>query len=434
MPSLGADMEEGTLVEWLVQPGDTVGRGDLVAAVDTNKATIEVECFDAGVVDRLLVEPGQTVPVGTPLALISPEAPQARPGTAPGEPAADSASPRKAPPASPPVRKLAAQAGVDLAAVHGTGRSGAVTRADVEAVVRGRAEPRPEATAAGGGPPAPRSRISPRARRLAAELGVDPLRLEGSAADGSVRARDVRAAAGRAEEAEPSAPAPAAAGPGGKTMRQAIAALMARSKREIPHYYLHSTIDLGAALEWMRERNRHAPVADRVVPAALLLKACARAANEVPTLNGHWIDDHLVPAESVHLGVVVSLHGGGVLTPTIPDAARLPLTELMHRLRDVVSRARTGRLRSSDTTDATITVTNLGELGVEGVQGVIYPPQVALVGFGSVVRRVWAVGDLIGIRPVVTATLSGDHRATDGATGARFLTAVEASLQHPEEL
>jgi pyruvate dehydrogenase E2 component (dihydrolipoamide acetyltransferase) len=217
-------------------------------------------------------------------------------------------------------------------------------------------------------------------------------------------------------------------------MREAVAHLMARSKREIPHYYLTSTIHLGRALDWMHERNRKTPVSDRLLPAALLLKAAAMAAREVADLNGHWIDDHLVPADSVHLGVAVSLRGGGLIAPTIPDAAELQLSDLMHRLRDLVSRARANRLRSADTTDATITVTNLGDLGVESVHGVIYPPQVALVGFGAVAHRPCAVNGLLGIRPLVTATLSGDHRATDGATGARFLNLVDTTLQHPEAL
>ncbi|TDD40877.1 2-oxo acid dehydrogenase subunit E2, partial [Saccharopolyspora elongata] len=335
------------------------------------------------------------------------------------------------PPASPPVRKLAAQLGVDLTTVHGTGHGGAITRTDIETAARQGAEPHPRAIGSAPASPAPaRQRISPYARRLATELGVDPTRLTGSGTDSSIRAWDVHAA----RQTPPPTQAPTTTERRPESMRQAIAALMSRSKREIPHYYLTSTIDIAAATEWLHDLNRHSAVADRIVPAALLLKASALAARDVPDLNGHWIGDHFTPADSVHLGVAVSLHGGGVLTPTIPDAAQLPLIELMHSLRELVTRARTSRLRSSDTTPATITVTNLGDLGVDSVQGVIYPPQVALVGFGAVMRRPWAVGDLIGIRPLVTATLSGDHRASDGATGARFLTSVNAFLQRPEEL
>lgn len=217
-------------------------------------------------------------------------------------------------------------------------------------------------------------------------------------------------------------------------MRLAIGDLMARSKREIPHYYLTHTVDFGPAAAWLRDHNRDRPVGERLVPAALLLKAAARAAEEVPQLNGFWIDGRFAPAAEVHLGVAVALRGGGLVAPAIHRAARLALPDLMAALRDLVARARAGRLRGSETSDPTITVTSLGEQGVEAVHGVIYPPQVALVGFGTVLERPWAVDGLLGVRPVVTATLSADHRASDGATGARYLTAVERLLHRPEEL
>lgn len=217
-------------------------------------------------------------------------------------------------------------------------------------------------------------------------------------------------------------------------MRQAIARLMARSKREIPHYYVSNTVDMGPALDWLRERNRSAEMSARMVPAALLLKAAALAAREVPELNGYWTGEHFVPAPAVHLGVAVSLRGGGLITPAIHDAAGLPAAELMGRLRDLVNRARAGRVRGSELTDATITVTNLGDQGVESVTGVIYPPQVALVGFGKITERPWAVRGLLGVRPVIATTLAADHRATDGYTGARFLNVLADLLQQPEEL
>jgi pyruvate dehydrogenase E2 component (dihydrolipoamide acetyltransferase) len=217
-------------------------------------------------------------------------------------------------------------------------------------------------------------------------------------------------------------------------MRRAVGDLMARAKREIPHYYLATTVDLSTATDWMREQNRRLPVTERLVPAALLLKAAAVAAREVPQLNGHWTDGAFVPAPAVHLGVAVALRGGGLVAPAIHDAADLPLADLMAALRALVARARGGRLRSSETTDPTITVTNLGDQGVEAVFGVIYPPQVALVGIGTVVERPWAAAGMLGVRPVVTATLSADHRVTDGATGARYLSAFDRLLQRPEEL
>lgn len=476
MPALGADMDEGTVVEWLVKPGDEIHKGDVIAVIDTAKSAIDAESFCSGTIDELIVGVGETVPVGTVLATITelgaerkaapavvPEFP-ARPAEMPAaEVPAAAVAPEEArrehrkPPArkrghrplavpsqpglaaSPVVRRRAHELGVDLAKVRGTGRGGSITRTDVERAVA-------------------RRRITPRARALAGELGVDLAAVSGTGPDGSIREADVRAAAAarkpapsRAEAtaAQPALTTPAPAGIPSATptagsarsaaertasMRQAIARLMARSKREIPHYYVTNTADLTKAMAWLHDRNREREVSDRLVPAALLLKATALAARQVPQLNGYWIDDEFRPAEAVHLGLAISLRGGGLLTPAIHNAADLDLTELMAQMRDLVTRARSGRLRGSELTDGTITVTNLGDQGVESVFGVIYPPQVALVGFGKVSERAVAVNGLVGARPVVVTTLAADHRATDGYAGARFLTALSDLLQRPEDL
>ncbi|MGW2374716.1 2-oxo acid dehydrogenase subunit E2 [Kitasatospora sp. NPDC001683] len=443
MPALGADMTEGTLLEWLVHPGDRVARGDIVAVVDTAKAAIEVECFETGTVERLLVEPGATVPVGAAMAVIDTvkPAPEPAPGLAP--------EPTRAggPGATPLVRHLAEDSGVDLAAVHGTGPGGRITRADVVAAVPGKwtgkrqVAPRRPATGAQALPSGSRVRATPLARRIAAEAGLDLATVTGTGTDGAVRVSDVRAVIGTASPPPPPPPAPSpesaqtrAAADRQQAMRRAVGDLMARSKREIPHYYLSTTVGLSPAIDWLRARNRQLPVSERLVPAALLLKAAALAAREVPQLNGFWTDGGFVRAPAVHLGVAVAPRGGGLVAPAIHDAADLSLAELMARLRDLVTRARAGRLRGSETTDPTITVTSLGDQGVEAVFGVIYPPQVALVGLGRVVERPWAVDGMLGVRPVVTATLSADHRASDGATGARYLAALDRLLQKPEEL
>lgn len=432
MPSLGADMEEGTLLEWLVKPGDTVHKGDVVAVVDTAKAAVEVESFVEGVVQRLLVEPGTTVPVGQPLATFGETA--VAPAGAPAPvtaPVAAPATPLRAP-AHPPlvhsplVRRQAERLGVDLARVVGSGPGGTITRRDVARAAQAVAPLAPVA-------PTSRARVSPYARRLAGELGVDLATL--APPDGRpIRAADVRAAASSAA-AEPAASTGAAAHAfRPEAMRAAIASLMARSKREIPHYYLATTVDLTPALDWLHERNRDLPVTGRLVPAALLLKATALAAQAAPALNGFWVDGGFRPAEQVHLGIAISLRGGGLVAPALHDAAHLSLADLMAQMRDLVTRARAGRLRGSELSDPTLTVTNLGEQGVELVHGVIYPPQVALVGFGRVVERPWAVDGLLGVRSVATLTLTGDHRATDGFTGARFLDDIAQRLQLPEEL
>jgi pyruvate dehydrogenase E2 component (dihydrolipoamide acetyltransferase) len=215
--------------------------------------------------------------------------------------------------------------------------------------------------------------------------------------------------------------------------RGPVAAAMARSKREIPHYYLATAVDLAAATAWLAEANEQRPVDGRILPAALLLRAVALAAHEVPVVNGFWVD-HFEPADAVHLGVAISLRGGGLVAPAIHDADRLPVDDLMAALRDLVQRARAGRLRASELTDATITVTNLGDLGVDEVFGVIHPPQVAIVGLGRVREQPWAADGMLGVRPVVRATLAADHRASDGHDGARFLAAFDHLLQRPEEL
>jgi pyruvate dehydrogenase E2 component (dihydrolipoamide acetyltransferase) len=283
----------------------------------------------------------------------------------------------------------------------------------------------PPVAAPGAAPARERLRISPAARALAARLGVDPGTLRGTGPDGAITLEDVeRAASG------PRPPAPDRQA----QLRQTIAAAMARAKREIPHYYLATTIDLHPALAWLAAENARRPVPERVLCAAVLLKAVALALREVPELNAVWASDRVVPSPAVHLGVAISLRDGGLVAPALHDADRLSLEELMRQLRDLVRRARAGRLRSSELSDPTITVTNLGEQGIDSVFGIIYPPQVAIVGFGRVVERPWSVAGQIVSRTVVTASLSADHRVTDGHRGARFLAAVERLLQEPARL
>ena len=371
MPSLGADMEEGTLVLWKVKPGDHVKRGDIIAIVHTEKADIEVEVYETGVVEQLLAQSGAKVPVGAVLAVLRGE----------GEALAPTAAPPPAPAAGPPprvsplARQVARDLGVDLSTVQGTGPHGAIERADVE--------------------------------RAAAAAKTAPAK-------------------------PPAEAAPAAAAYQG--MRRAIAAAMARSNREIPHYYLETLIDMTAPLGWLEAANQKRPIQQRLLPVVLLIKAVARALREVPELNGYWIDDRHQPQEAVHIGFAISRRQGGLVVPAIHDADRKNLDELMAAMSDLIQRTRAGRLRSSEITDGTITVTNLGDRGVETVYGVIYPPQVALVGFGRITERPWAEKGMLGIRPVLTATLAADHRATDGRRGAQYLEAFTRWLQQPEKL
>jgi pyruvate dehydrogenase E2 component (dihydrolipoamide acetyltransferase) len=217
-------------------------------------------------------------------------------------------------------------------------------------------------------------------------------------------------------------------------MRAAIAALMSRSAREIPHYHVVTELDLSATLRFVEQTNADRPVTQRLLPVAALLKATGLAARRVPELNGFWVDDGFRAAEHVHLGVATSLRSGGLVAPALHDIDTKDLTTIMGELRDLVERARAGRLRGSEMVDPTMTVTNLGDQGVGAVYGLIYPPQVALVGFGRITERPWADNGMLGVRPVVTATLAADHRATDGMLGARFLNQIDRLLQEPEQL
>lgn len=374
MPSLGADMEAGTLIEWRVKPGDAVKSGDIVAVVETQKGAIEIETFQSGVIEAFLVEPGRKVPVGTPLARIRGE------GEAAAEKPAVPAAPAPKPtPAAPPVAQLAPAKG----------------------------------------------RASPAARKRAAELGVDLAGLAGSGPDGAITLADVE----RAAAAPPPAPEDRTA-----AMRRAIGAAMSRAKREIPHYYLSTTLDLGRALAWLEAENAKRPLPERLLPAVLLLKATALALRYAPGLNGAWVEGGFRHSADIHLGVAVFLRGSGLVAPALRHADAKDLGTMMRELRDLVGRARSGGLRASELSDPTITVTNLGEQGVETVLPVIIPPQVAIVGFGAILERPWAEAGAVTARRVVTASLAADHRASDGHRGALFLQAIGRRLQEPETL
>jgi pyruvate dehydrogenase E2 component (dihydrolipoamide acetyltransferase) len=262
---------------------------------------------------------------------------------------------------------------------------------------------------------------------------VDLSTIAGTGVDGSITIADVERAAESVKTPTPPA-APAAKGLDIGAMRRVIAAAMARSKREIPHYYLSTTIDLSKALAWLAAENAKRPVTKRLLYSALLIRAVGAALRSTPELNGFWIDNEFKASEGIHIGLAISLRQGGLINPAIHDVDKKNLDELMESMLDLVNRARTGHLRSSELSDGTITVTNLGEQGVETVFGVIYPPQVALVGFGKITERPVAANGMVGARPMIDATLAADHRVSDGHRGGRFLLAIDRLLQEPEKL
>jgi pyruvate dehydrogenase E2 component (dihydrolipoamide acetyltransferase) len=197
---------------------------------------------------------------------------------------------------------------------------------------------------------------------------------------------------------------------------------------------LGSCIELSKALAWLQAENLKRPITERMLYSVLLLKAVAVATREFPEMNGFWVNDAFKPSDAVHVGVAIALRQGGLIAPAIHDIDKKSLDEIMDNLRDLVKRVRAGVLRSSEIADATITVTSLGEQGVETVFGVIYPPQVALVGFGKIVERPWAANGMVGAKPVIMASLAADHRASDGHRGGLFLSAIDRLLQTPEKL
>ena len=424
MPSLGADMEDGTLVEWRKKPGDPIKRGDIIAEVDTQKGLIEIEVFEGGILENYLIAEGDKVPVGTPMATIKsggtagdiaektpekesePHPIQEKKETAetkttiqpegvarvseekpseekPSEEKISAEKPSEEKPrikASPLARTIAEANQVDLSTITGTGEGGAITKADVEKVLAEKPAPKP----------VEKPQLSP---EPAAGLKVPP------------------------QEA----------------MRAAVAAAMSFSNREIPHYYLEKRIDMHATMTWLKETNQQREISTRLLPAVLFIKAVAKAIDSNPALNAVW-DHGLQIKNEINIGFVVSLRSGGLLIPAIKNADTKSVEEIMAALNDIIPRARAMKLRSSELSDSTVTITSLGENGADKVFGVIYPPQVAIIGFGSIVTEAVVHKGMLAMRPVVHVTLAGDHRATDGLTGSRFLETLNNHLQNPNDL
>ncbi|MBL6750967.1 MAG: 2-oxo acid dehydrogenase subunit E2 [Nevskia sp.] len=384
MPSLGADMDKATLVQWLVKPGDTVARGDLVAAVETDKGVFDIEIFESGTIEALKVGLDETVLVGTVLAIVR-GAGEPAAAAVPEAPAAPAASPLPAATLPPPAPAIA---------------------------------PVPTTLQ-------PRAKVTPAGRKRALELGVSLDKVSATGADGAVTLADVERAAAQARPGRTP----------GADMRSVIAASMSRSKREIPHYYLGTTVDMKPAIDWLAARNRERPITERLLLGVLLVKAVALALRDMPEFNGWWTEGAFRPSDRIHVGVAVSLRRGGLIAPALHDPGGMDLDTLMRAFNDLMARARGGHLRASEIADATITVTSLGERGVESIYPIIHPPQVAIVGFGSTVTRPWVAPEgAIEARPCVHASLAADHRVSDGHRGALFLAAIAGLLQQPEHL
>ncbi len=412
MPKLGADMDEGVLLEWKISVGDVIKKGDVVAVIETAKGAIDIEAFVDGVVSALIIQPNAEVAVGTVLAMFD---------NVDKTQLADT--------------KVFERASPPLDAVEGHAKTSTRTVPQLNTAA---ATLLPQSDVG--------NRISPRARMLAKKLKVSLTTITGTGPEGSVIAKDIEAAAqGTERDTRPTKPR---VDPRNKqvAMRNTIAAAMSRSKRDIPHYYLAHEIDVTAALEYLDQWNIEHSINQRILPALLYYKAIGIAATEFPSMNGFFMPEkdqannnagsigRFRPAESVNLGIAISLRGGGVIAPCLMDVPKKRVVDLMAKLKDLVNRARTGGLRGSELSDGTLTVSNLGDRGVDFLAGVIYPPQVALVGIGTMRKRPVTVDEQVQIRPMINFSLAADHRVSDGHTGSLFLRRIENLLANPNQL
>ena len=427
MPRLSDTMERGTIARWLVHEGDAVHEGDVLAEIETDKATMELNSYSDGVLLRILVQDGEAAELGAPIAVVGAE----------GEDASGFS---------------AAAGNGDAAAADGAAEGPATSATAVaEPAAPAPAAPTPAAPAAGGG----ELKASPVARRIASDAGFDLRTLagKGSGPDGRIVRIDVeraleggaRPAAAAAAPVEP-APAPAPASAPARVaappaepdtviepspMLKAVARRMSESKSQVPHFYLQCEIDMGKALALREELNAElAADGVKLTVNDLIVRACALALRDHPQFHRSWIDGKLYQHGAAHVGVAVALDEG-LIVPVIRNADSLPLRELAVVARDLVARARSGSLRQPEIEGGTFSVSNLGMLGITSFQAIINPPEPGILAVGSVVERATGVGGQVVVRPLMAVNLSVDHRAASGADGARLLQTVTRYLEHP---
>ena len=437
MPKFEMAQESGTIARWLKQVGDPVSKGEAILEVETDKITMEVESPADGVLAQVLAEPGARVPIGQPIAYLA----------AAGETIAPTPSPANVPAeravkATPIAQKLAAEHGIDLSQVPGTGRDGQITRQDVEAFIARQRQAGQAASQADGGKVA----AAPAARRLATALGVDLARVAGSGPGGRIQSSDVERAAAARREAGTSvqvAPAPPTAaeaqhGPAVRQriplsgMRRTIAQRMSQSTREAPQFNVSVDVDMSRALAIVEDwRATQAEGQPKVTLTALLVKACAWALRGHPALNAGFEDEMIVEWSDINIGVAVTVDEG-LIVPVIHHADRLSLLEVAARLNDVAQRGREGRLTLADVQGGTFTISNLGMFAVDRFTAIVNPPQAAILAVGRATKRVVPADDgQTRIAPMATFTVSADHRVVDGAQVGRFLSDLQRGLERP---
>ncbi len=467
MPALSPTMEQGTLAKWLVKEGDSVSAGDLLAEIETDKATMEFEAIDDGVIAKILVAEGtENVKVGTEIAIITGEgedASSATPAAAPAPKAevAPAAAPAPASDdrvkASPSAKKLAAEVGVDLAAVAGTGPGGRIVREDVEAAIKGggaKAAPAPVAAAPATAAPAPaasgaRVKASPLAKRIAAEKGLDLSTITGSGPGGRIVREDV-------ENAKVGAPAPAAAPAAAPSvqvspetalildariphsieklsgMRKTIARRLTESKQTVPHIYLTVDIRLDRLLAMRTEMNAALEKSGvKLSVNDLLIKALGKALVAVPKCNVAFAGNELISYERADISVAVSVPAG-LITPIISDANGKSVSAISTEMKDLAGRAKDGKLRPEEFQGGTASLSNMGMFGIKQFEAVINPPQGMIMAIGAGDKRPWVMEDgALGVASIMSATGSFDHRAIDGADGAQLMKAFREFIEAP---
>lgn len=423
MPALGADMRDGTLMEWQVKPGDHVEKGDIIAVIETSKGAIDMESYHTGTITELLIEPDIKLPVGSVMARMESDTPFSSDieHTQPASTTADSTLPLTEPEVEELPPYIAPKTARPSATEPAAG-SDIVTSSDLLKSI----------AATSSSESQQRQYASPAARKTAHLSGIELSTLTGSGPYGAVLLRDLP----KKNDSPTVAPADKATTERHDVspMRQAISDAMTRSKKEIPHYYLALDIDLTKVQTWLAEQNQQREPEQRLLLPAVILNAIARQLVKFPDLNGFYQDGHFTPSTAVNIGNTISLREGGLVIPGILNADHLSIDQTMDALRDLAERSRRGRLRSSEISQTTITVTSIGERGADSITGVIYPPQVAIIGLGRQRQAPVIRDNQIEIGEVMTVTLAADHRVSDGVTGARFLQALAKQLQHPEAL
>ena len=447
MPQMGYDMHEGKVVRWLKKEGEDVTRGEVIAEIETDKATVEYEAYTGGVMAKIVAEEGIAIPVGELIAVMVnpgeaiPDDILAEAGTsAPAEqsaPAAAAPAAVSAPTgvdtgevkASPLAKRLARERGVDLTTITGTGPGGRIVEADIPA----------SGSAAAAAPVAEQGevRASPLARRLAKERGIDLSTVTGSGPGGRITEADIP------EHAAPT-PAPVASdseAPASQTgelvelsrMRQAIARVTVDSKREAPHFYVAVDIDMTKAMAFRRDINDHVGAEQRVSVNDLIVKASALAIGHHPKFNSFFQDNHLQMNESVNVGIAIALDSG-LIIPGINNCQSKSLTEIAADSRDLVSRANSGTLRNEEYSGTTFSVSNLGMFDVDSFTAIIFPPHAAILAVGTVKEQPVVRDGELAIAQIMKATLSTDHRVADGAEAAQFLSEIKKLLENPISL